>query len=143
MFADFQRDAEIDEYGSVLSEAPYVYEACPSINNIKKRVNQRLDEYNEKYPAKKMELVLFDDALYHLLRTVRTVNAPAGNALLVGVGGSGKQSLTKLSAFICQHRFFQIALTKSYTEKTLMEDIKNLFDDVAMQNKQVTFILTD
>ena len=143
LFADFQRDAEIDEYGSVLSEAPYVYEACPSTNSIKKRVNQRLEEYNEKYPAKKMELVLFDDALYHLLRTVRTINAPAGNALLVGVGGSGKQSLTKLSAFICQHRFFQIALTKSYTEKTLMEDIKSLFDDVAMQNKQVTFILTD
>ena len=90
-----------------------------------------------------MELVLFDDALFHLLRTVRTINAPAGNALLVGVGGSGKQSLTKLSAFICQHRFFQIALTKSYTEKTLMEDIKSLFDDVAMQNKQVSFILTD
>lgn len=42
-FADFQRDEEVDEYGSVLSEAPFVYEACPSINGIKKRVNQRLD----------------------------------------------------------------------------------------------------
>jgi dynein heavy chain len=38
LFCDFQRDAEVDEYGSVLSEAPYVYEACPSISAIKKRV---------------------------------------------------------------------------------------------------------
>ena len=81
---------EIDEYGSVISEAPFVYEACPSIDKIKKRVNVRLNEYNEKYPAKHMPLVIFDDALFHLLRLTRTVNAPAGNALLVGVGGSGK-----------------------------------------------------
>ena len=39
LFADFQRDAEVDEYGSILSAAPYVYEACPSINAIKKRCN--------------------------------------------------------------------------------------------------------
>jgi dynein heavy chain len=90
-----------------------------------------------------MPLVIFDDALFHLLRLTRTVNAPAGNSLLVGVGGSGKQSLTKLSAWICHHRFFQIALTKSYNEKTLMEDIKDLFDTVCGQNGQVSFIMTD
>jgi dynein heavy chain len=143
LFADFQRDAEVDEYGSIISEAPYVYEACPSINAIKKRANEQLAAYNEKYPSKKMELVIFDDALFHLLRTTRTVNSPAGNALLVGVGGSGKQSLTKLSAFICQHRFFQIALTKTYGEKSLMEDIKELFGTVCNQYGQVSFIITD
>jgi dynein heavy chain len=90
VFADFQRDAEVDEYGSILAEAPSVYEACASLNSIKKRVNERLAEYNEKFPAKKMELVIFDDALFHLLRTIRTINCSAGNALLVGVGGSGK-----------------------------------------------------
>jgi dynein heavy chain len=37
-----------------------------------------------------MDLVIFDDALFHLLRLIRTVNSPAGNMLLVGVGGSGK-----------------------------------------------------
>jgi dynein heavy chain len=143
LFADFQRDAEVDEYGSILSEAPYVYEACPSINAIKKRANEQLAAYNEKYPSKKMELVIFDDALFHLLRTIRTVNSPAGNALLVGVGGSGKQSLTKLSAHICKHRFFQIALTKSYGEKSLMEDIKELFSTVCNAYGQVSFIITD
>lgn len=90
-----------------------------------------------------MELVIFDDALFHLLRTTRTVNSPAGNSLLVGVGGSGKQSLTKLSAHICKHRFFQIALTKTYGEKSLMEDIKELFGTVCNQNGQVSFIITD
>jgi len=71
--------------------------------------------YNEKYASKKMNLVIFDDALKHLLRITRTINSPSGNILLVGVGGSGKQSLTKLGCFISfKTQPFQIALTKSY-----------------------------
>lgn len=90
LFADFQRDDVLDEYGELVEEAPFVYEACESVETIKARCNQKLDHYNEKNPSKKMNLVIFDDALKHLLRITRTINSPSGNILLVGVGGSGK-----------------------------------------------------
>jgi len=90
LFADFQREDVIDEYGELESEAPFVYEACESIEAIRDRCNQKLELYNEKNPSKKMNLVIFDDALKHLLRITRIINSPSGNILLVGVGGSGK-----------------------------------------------------
>jgi len=143
LFADFQRSDEFDEYGELVAEAPFVYEACPDIDTIRARATKRLEDYNEKYPSKPMNLVIFDDALKHLLKITRIINTPSGNCLLVGVGGSGKQSLTKLSSFICKQVFFQIALTKTYNDNNLKDDVKNLYREAGPLGKQVTFILTD
>lgn len=106
LFCDFMREDILDEYGDLVELAPYVYEACPSVDAIKKICNAKLELYNTKNPSKQMNLVIFDDALKHLLRISRIINTPSGNILLVGVGGSGKQSLTKLASFICTKEFF-------------------------------------
>ena len=90
-----------------------------------------------------MNLVIFDDALKHLLRISRIINSPGGNILLVGVGGSGKQSLTKLASFICKHVFFQISLTKTYNDNNLKDDIRNLYNEAGPMGRQVAFIMTD
>jgi dynein heavy chain len=143
LFADWQREDIMDEYGELAEKAPFVYEACASVDDIRKIANKKLDIYNELFPAKKMNLVIFDDALQHLLKVTRIINTPAGNALLVGVGGSGKQSLTKLASFICQQFFFQISLNKSYGDNQLKDDIKALYEKAGPMGQSVTFILTD
>lgn len=57
-------------------------------------------------------------------RISRILEAPYGNALLVGVGGSGKQSLCRLAAFLSTLEVFQITLRKGYGISDLKVDAR-------------------
>jgi len=59
----------------------------------------------------------------HITRIGRIIDLPSGSALLVGVGGSGKQSLAKLTSFILGYDIFRIVVTSSYKLADLKTDI--------------------
>ena len=82
------------------------YMPVQSYADINKILVEALENYNELNAA--MNLVLFGDAISHILRINRILEAPRGNALLVGVGGSGKQSLSRLAASISGLEVFQV-----------------------------------
>ncbi|KGL72843.1 Dynein heavy chain 9, axonemal, partial [Tinamus guttatus] len=88
------------------------YRPVPNWEELNQILVEALDNYNEVNAA--MNLVLFEDAMCHVCRINRILESPRGNALLVGVGGSGKQSLTRLAAFISSLDVFQITLRKGY-----------------------------
>jgi len=141
-FVNFLRNEEVDDEGDVV-EPPRIYEHGGTLEDIRERVNHFMELRNSVGNMYSLELVLFDDALQHLLRISRIISVPRGSALLVGVGGSGKQSLTKLASFIAGHCLFEIAITKSYNTNSLLEDLRELYRIAGQERREVTFLFTD
>lgn len=140
---NFLRDDVYDEEEVLIEKAPKIYEDGGSLESILDRSYMFLRKYNKEYPSKAMNLVLFEDALKHLLRINRLIEMPRGSALLVGVGGSGKQSLTKLAAYISRSKYFQITLTKQYNLNSFMDDIRELYKSAGHKRQSTTFLLTE
>lgn len=68
---------------------------------------------------------------------------PRGSALLVGVGGSGKQSLSRLAAFISGLEVTQIQLKKGYAVTDLKNELSGLYLKAGLKNVGIMFLMTD
>uniref|UniRef100_A0A5F9CH25 Dynein axonemal heavy chain 17 n=1 Tax=Oryctolagus cuniculus TaxID=9986 RepID=A0A5F9CH25_RABIT len=117
------------------------YLSVTDVAYLNKLLVDVLDSYNEVNAV--MNLVLFEDAVAHICRINRILESPRGNALLVGVGGSGKQSLSRLAAFISALDVFQITLKKGYGIPDLKVDLAAQYIKSAVKNVPSVFLMTD
>ena len=117
-----------------------VYDQITSLASMSSVLDNVLREYNETNAT--LDLVLFGDAMKHVARIVRIIRNEGGHALLVGVGGSGKQSLSRIAAFICGYSLMEIVISSSYSVNDLKEDLKLIYNKAGLKGEGVMFVLT-
>lgn len=117
-------------------------EGGPAAPNVVEVVQGFLDDYNAM-STKPMRLVLFMFAIEHVARICRILRIAGGHALLVGIGGSGRQSLTLLASFIIGADVVAVKTTKLYGATDWRDDLKRLLTRAGGEGKQTVFLLTD
>ena len=87
------------DFVNPVSKDRRIYEEIIDIDKLKATLVENLTDFNKVY-NKNMHIIFFMDAIEHITRIARILRSERGNALLVGVNGMGKQSLTKLSSHL-------------------------------------------
>ncbi|KAF3833726.1 hypothetical protein F7725_024930 [Dissostichus mawsoni] len=131
-FGDYAKpDADIKAYDEITDMAA-----------LQEVMEFYLDEFNNCSKAP-MSLVMFKFAIEHISRICRVLKQDNGHLLLVGIGGSGRQSTSKLGTFINDYVLFQIELTKNYSMSDWRDDLKKIMLKAGIEGRSLVFLFND
>ncbi|XP_036755222.2 dynein axonemal heavy chain 3 isoform X5 [Manis pentadactyla] len=119
-----------------------IYDEITDLKQLTVVMEHYLDEFNNVSKAP-MSLVMFRFAIEHISRICRVLKQDKGHLLLVGIGGSGRQSASKLSTFMNSYALYQIEITKNYSGHDWREDLKKIMLQVGVATKSTVFLFAD
>lgn len=125
-----------------------VYEEVTDFQKLRSFLNEKLAQYNTQPKLIKMDLVLFKDAIIHIARIYRVLSLKRGHAFLVGVGGSGRHSLTRLAAFIGEYpmNVYQLEVTRGFGLKQFRDFLKGMYEVAGFKGRntlRTAFLFSD
>ena len=122
------------------------YKEIEHKKNLLDKIYKELTVYNS-VKINKLNIILFDLALEHLCRVQRIISFPRGNAILVGLSGSGRKSLTQLATFLNKSDFFTFDISENYKITQWKDDLKEMLRSVVEPRADppngLVFMLTD
>jgi dynein heavy chain, axonemal len=129
-------------YLSPIEASGKAYQEITNLNELSVYIDRCLLEHNQ-VSKKPLDLVMFRFAIEHLSRISRVLQQPRGNILLAGVGGSGRQSLSRLAAYVAEYDIFQVEIAKNYSVDNWHDDLKKVLKIAGGNGKPTIFLFSD
>ncbi|CAD8045721.1 unnamed protein product [Paramecium sonneborni] len=115
-----------------------VYDDAGNVLNVKQKLQQVLEEYNQMNQQHTLSLILFNNAVLHISRIARILLAVQGHALLVGMGGTGRTSLSKLANYIIFNEHVQMVDPRQWDDQLL-----GILKHIGLDDHKSTIIFND
>ena len=112
-------------------------------DELRKVVEDKLAEHNSASSGGAMNIVIFEEALSYVCKIHRIIKFSRGHGMLVGEGGAGRHSLTKLACFIAKYSSHQISTNKNYKLREFRENVKEWSQNVALKDTPAVLIFSD
>ena len=120
-----------------------LYEEVENIAEARKTLEEKLSAFNSSVRSGAMDLVIFGYVIEHVCRISRILKQPSGNALLIGVGGSGRHSCTRLAAYLQEYEYITVTMSKDYKRSDFWDDIRRILLKTGQNGFAVAFTLSD
>ena len=145
-FEDRYTEVEKIIFTDIMGEAPDVvdreYVEQTDLNLIRKKVELELEEYNLT-KKDSMNISIFDFAVIQILKICRILRLDKSHGVLIGLGGSGRQTLIKLSSYIMGQQTVSVEVHKNYNSEKWRTDIKKILSDACLTSKCSNLVITE
>ncbi|SCP04556.1 dynein heavy chain, putative [Plasmodium ovale] len=116
------------------------YDLCKDMEQLTSFLTEELEEYNNFY---NLNIVLFNDAIKHICKLIRIVDNIKSHALLLGIGGCGKTTISKFSSYLSSKVFFEMDFSAQCTDNDVKKYIQNIFYKCAIKNEDIILFLRE
>lgn len=142
LFADFIPMSFFDKDGQQKTVTG-IYCELSDKQHLKTVFQKLMADYNEYHTDNKLNLVLFMEAIEHVVKIVRVITTTNGHCLLVGLGGLGRKTLTVLSTFIAGYDLSSFELSNTFSKKEWSEKLQSVLKSAGVEGKKTVFVLKD
>lgn len=122
------------------------YKRVESLDELNDKLNKEIAVYNSAHSSA-LNLILFESAVKHICNIKRIISFTMGNAILVGLSGSGKKSLARVAAHLNHSALFSFDISKNYKQTQWKDDLKRMLMSLIEETLEIrngtVFLLSD